>query len=67
MDFPFSALRVDLPGSDWSQDVDLLERALHRVTSWDNATYGRVARSGGAEGAGGGPPLEPWAAELVPP
>eukprot|EP01050_Picozoa_sp_SAG11_P010373 SAG11_NODE_1034_length_6091_cov_6.237984_6_plen_109_part_00 len=50
-DFPFTALRVDLPGSDWSKDVELLEHALHLVTSWGNATYARVARSGGKEGA----------------
>jgi hypothetical protein len=61
------ALRVDDPGSEWSKDVDALERALHLVSSWDNETYARVAASGGKEGAGGGPPLEPWAPELQPP
>lgn len=63
----FTALRVDRPGSDWSDDVDALERALHVVSSWDQATYARVAASKGAEGAGGGAPLQPWAPELEPP
>ena len=63
----FTALRVDRPGSNWSRDVDALERALHVVTSWDNETYVRVAASKGAEGAGGGAPLQPWAPELAPP
>ena len=63
----FTALRVDRPGSRWSHDVDALERALHVVTSWDNTTYARVAASDGTEGAGGGPPLQPWAPELEPP
>jgi hypothetical protein len=62
----FTALRVDRPGSKWSHDVDALERALHVVTSWDNETYARVAASDGAQGAGGGPPLQPWAPELEP-
>jgi hypothetical protein len=40
-----------------STDVDALEKALHLVSSWDNATYARVRASAGEEGAGGGAPL----------
>jgi hypothetical protein len=64
VNYPFIAQRVDKPGSPWSHDVDALERALHLVTSWDNASYARVAASAGMEGAGGRKPLEPWAPQL---
>ena len=31
--YAFAVLRVDKPGSDWSMDVDALEKALHLKTS----------------------------------
>ena len=38
-----------------------IRRALHLVDNWDEARYNAVAASDGAEGAGAGAPLQPWA------
>lgn len=48
----------------WSADLDRIVGALRVVENWDEATYQRVSRSEGAEGAGGGAPLVRWAPEL---
>ena len=44
-----------------------IRRALHLVDNWDEARYNAVAASDGAEGAGAGAPLQPWAPPVSPP
>jgi hypothetical protein len=51
----------------WAQDMATIFQALHVVDSWDQATYQKVAASGGALGAGGGTPRQPWAPAITPP
>lgn len=53
--------------NDWQHDISqVLFPLLHVVDSWDSFIYGRVRGSHGTEGAGGGAPLQPWAAALPP-
>ena len=44
-----------------------IRRALHLVDNWDEVRYNAVAASDGAEGAGAGAPLQPWAPPVSPP
>jgi hypothetical protein len=51
--------------NDWQHDIsEVLFPLLSVVDSWNATEYMRVRGSQGAEGAGSGPPAQPWAAPL---
>src|SRR2546426_268400 len=48
----------------WARDMDRLFGALNVVDNWDAAQWATVSASSGAQGAGGGAPIVPWAPDF---
>jgi len=48
----------------WALDMDRLFGALNVVDNWDAGQWAAVSASNGAQGAGGGAPIVPWAPDF---
>jgi hypothetical protein len=59
--FPINPSTKTVP---WAQDMDRLFGALNVVDNWDQASWSTVSASNGAQGAGGGAPIVPWAPDF---
>src|SRR3989442_562753 len=59
--FPINAATKTVP---WARDMDRLFGALNVVDNWDPAAWQAVSASNGAQGAGGGAPIVPWAPDF---
>eukprot|EP01113_Clastostelium_recurvatum_P004726 TRINITY_DN12081_c0_g2_i1.p1 TRINITY_DN12081_c0_g2~~TRINITY_DN12081_c0_g2_i1.p1 ORF type:complete len:375 (-),score=80.44 TRINITY_DN12081_c0_g2_i1:175-1299(-) len=56
--FPINEPNKNTP---WGRDMDRIFMALSVIDNWNEAVYNTVKTSNGAQGAGGGAPLQPWA------